>query len=121
MQYYHGISAATGQPFSPPTAFRTIVRANPSKHEKMHIMEGKCHRCKKWVAVEGVKDVEAKVREIFWWKHAAGCHQGDVLEGESDIFVKDVVWVAVSGIGTEMQAESEEMGEGDGEDEIEVD
>ncbi|KAM5530441.1 hypothetical protein V8D89_015881 [Ganoderma adspersum] len=121
MQYYHGISAPTGRPFSPPTAFRTIARVNPSKHEKTHIMEGQCHRCRKWVAIEGVKDVEAKVREIFWWKHAAGCHQGDVLEGESDVFVEDAVWAALSGNSREMQAERGEMGEGDGEDESEED
>ncbi|TBU28817.1 hypothetical protein BD311DRAFT_788246 [Dichomitus squalens] len=95
MQYYHGISAPTGRPFSPPTAFRTVSRPNASKHEKTRIMEGKCHRCTKWVPVEGIKDVEAKVREIFWWKHAAGCHQGDTLEGEADVFVEDAVWSAV--------------------------
>ena len=121
MQYYHGISATTGRPFSPPTAFRTVARVNPSKHEKTRIVEGKCHKCKKWVAVEGVKDVEAKVREIFWWKHAAGCHQGDVLEGECDVFVEDAVWAVVAGVGSGMQDESEEMREGDGEVENEAD
>ncbi len=80
-------------------------------------MEGKCHKCKKWVAVEGVKDVEAKVREIFWWKHAAACHQGDVLEGESDIFVEDAVWAVVAGVRAEIEAESDGLREGDGEDE----
>ena len=29
-------------------------------------MEGKCHKCKKWVPVEGIKDVPSKVKEIFW-------------------------------------------------------
>ncbi|PIL32664.1 hypothetical protein GSI_05368 [Ganoderma sinense ZZ0214-1] len=83
-------------------------------------MEGKCHKCKKWVAVEGVKDVEAKVREIFWWKHAAGCHQGDVLEGESDVFVEDPVWAAAAGISIDIQAESGEVRR-DREDESEED
>ena len=97
------------------TAFRTVARPHASKHEKTRIMEGKCHRCARWVAVEGIKDVEAKVREIFWWKHAAGCHQGDVLDGEADVFVEDEVWRAVVGDGDGVQGESE--GEGDRESE----
>ena len=56
----------SGLPFSPPLEFRTSARVNAGKHEKTEIMEGKCHRCKKWVPVEGVKDVPSKVREIFW-------------------------------------------------------
>ena len=87
MQYYHGtyhllraffhkltiwsvtgISPSTSQPFSPPVAF--MRTANPSqlkagfkaKQERTHIEQGKCHKCNKWVAVEGVKDVEVKVR-----------------------------------------------------------
>lgn len=57
-----GISASTGRPFSPPTAFRTIQRTNVGKLEKSELMQGRCHKCKKWVAVEGVKDVPTKVR-----------------------------------------------------------
>ena len=57
-----GISASTGRPFSPPTAFRTIERTNVGKLEKSELMQGRCHKCKKWVAVEGVKDVPTKVR-----------------------------------------------------------
>ena len=64
--------------------------------------------------MEGIKDVEAKVREIFWWKHAAGCHQGDVLEGEADVFVEDEVWRAVVGDGDGVDVESE--GDGGSED-----
>ncbi|KZT67549.1 hypothetical protein DAEQUDRAFT_728984 [Daedalea quercina L-15889] len=66
MQYAHGISALTGRPFSPPVAFRTIQRTTVGKHEKAQMMQGKCHKCKKWVAVEGVKDVPTKVKEIYW-------------------------------------------------------
>ncbi|KAI0363691.1 hypothetical protein BV20DRAFT_975361 [Pilatotrama ljubarskyi] len=61
MQYAHGISPATGRPFSPPLAFRVVQRANPGKLEKTQLMEGKCHKCKKWVAIEGIKDVPTKV------------------------------------------------------------
>ena len=67
-----GISAMTGRPFSPPTAFRTVTRANAGRHEKAQLMEGKCHKCKKWVAVEGIKDVPSKVKEIFWCVLALG-------------------------------------------------
>lgn len=66
MQYYHGISPTTGLPFSPPTAFRTHVRPNPGKHERATLREARCHQCRQWVAVEGVKDVEPKVKEIYW-------------------------------------------------------
>ncbi|KAI0258247.1 hypothetical protein BC834DRAFT_103416 [Gloeopeniophorella convolvens] len=61
-----GISAASAQPFSPPTAFRTTQRPRPGKLERTHMLEGRCHRCKRWVAVQGVKDAEAKVKELFW-------------------------------------------------------
>ncbi|KIP01999.1 hypothetical protein PHLGIDRAFT_122849 [Phlebiopsis gigantea 11061_1 CR5-6] len=86
MQYYHGISPA-GTPFSPPTAFRRVARPHAGKHEKRSVEQGRCHRCRAWVNVEGVKDVEVKVPEIFWWKHAAACHQGATAEGERDVFV----------------------------------
>ncbi|KAG6870183.1 hypothetical protein C0993_005027, partial [Termitomyces sp. T159_Od127] len=60
MQYYHGISAATQRPFSPPLAFRLTPRPNPAKHERPAIREAKCHKCARWVPVEGVKDVQPK-------------------------------------------------------------
>ncbi|KAI0328945.1 hypothetical protein GY45DRAFT_1305770 [Cubamyces sp. BRFM 1775] len=98
MQYAHGISPATGRPFSPPLAFRVVPRPNAGRLEKTQMMEGKCHKCKKWVAVEGIKDVPTKVKEIFWWKHAATCHQGSTIEGECDVFVEDKVYEAVCSI-----------------------
>ncbi len=85
MQYYHGklylirhgflslnvtragISPSTGLPFSPPVAFMHSVHvphskpAFKSKQERSRIEQGKCHKCNKWVPVEGVKDVEVKV------------------------------------------------------------
>ncbi|KAI0653118.1 hypothetical protein C8Q70DRAFT_1038514 [Cubamyces menziesii] len=98
MQYAHGISPATGRPFSPPLAFRIVPRPNAGRLEKTQMIEGKCHKCKKWVAVEGIKDVPTKVKEIFWWKHAATCHQGSTIEGECDVFVEDKVYEAVCSI-----------------------
>ena len=56
-----GISASTGKPFSPPLVFRIVPRINPGKKEKHQIQQGKCHKCCKWVNVEGIKDMESKV------------------------------------------------------------
>ncbi|KAI0695669.1 hypothetical protein C8T65DRAFT_664881 [Cerioporus squamosus] len=115
MQYAHGISPSTGLPFSPPTGFRTVSRANPGKHEKTRVMEGKCHKCKKWVPVEGIKDVPSKVKEIFWWKHAATCHQGSRIDGECDVFVEDEVFRAV--VAAQETGDEDAEGEADAEGE----
>ena len=61
MQYFHGISPSTFLPFSPPVAFRLQRRAPTYRNEKSQILEGKCHACGNWAAVEGIKRVEAKV------------------------------------------------------------
>ncbi|KAI0067535.1 hypothetical protein BV25DRAFT_1897100 [Artomyces pyxidatus] len=89
MLYFHGVSATNALPFSPPIAFRTIARPHATRYERKEMAEGKCHRCKKWVAIEGVKDVDAKVKELYWWKHAASCHAGSTLPGEGDVFIED--------------------------------
>ncbi|OCH84862.1 hypothetical protein OBBRIDRAFT_358373 [Obba rivulosa] len=95
MQYAHGISAMTGRPLSPPVAFKTVRRERVGKHEKTQVMQGKCHKCAKWVPVEGIKDVPSKVPEIHWWKHAAICHQGSVIEGECDTYIEDEIYQAL--------------------------
>ena len=56
-----GIAASTARPFSPPIAFRTTPRQRPGKLERTQMVEGQCHRCMRWVPVQGVKDAEAKV------------------------------------------------------------
>ncbi|TCD62287.1 mitochondrial 37S ribosomal protein rsm10 [Steccherinum ochraceum] len=89
--FYAGISPTTRLPFSPPVAHRTVKRDNPGKHEKSQMRQGKCHRCNKWVDIEGKKDVDTKVAEIFWWKHAHSCHKGSTIAGETDIFIQDEV------------------------------
>ncbi|KAI4526710.1 hypothetical protein K525DRAFT_258552 [Schizophyllum commune Loenen D] len=91
MQYAHGISATTTRPFSPPVRFRQVRRERIAKGERVMMMEGLCHQCKKWVAVEGVKDVEVKVKELFWWKHAATCHHGKHIDGDRDFWEDDEV------------------------------
>ncbi|EIN04451.1 hypothetical protein PUNSTDRAFT_138494 [Punctularia strigosozonata HHB-11173 SS5] len=98
--YAHGISAATATPFSPPVEFRMAKRpkANPAKKEKPVIEEGKCHKCHAWVAVESVKDIEPKVPELFWWKHAAACHQASRIPGEGGVYVEDEVFRMVTAL-----------------------
>lgn len=56
-----GVAASTARPFSPPTAFRTTPRNRPGKLERTQMLEGRCHRCTRWVPVQGVKDADAKV------------------------------------------------------------
>ncbi|TFK27101.1 hypothetical protein FA15DRAFT_587096, partial [Coprinopsis marcescibilis] len=92
MQYAHGISSTTGLPFSPPLAFRIAPRPNSSKNEKQKIEQGRCHKCLKWVAVEGIKTMTCKVKELFWWKHAASCHKKSIVKGEGDPFEDDDVF-----------------------------
>ncbi|KAH8105452.1 hypothetical protein BXZ70DRAFT_527243 [Cristinia sonorae] len=122
----HGISSTSGTPFSPPLEFRTIERDNVGKGEKSQMRQGKCHKCKKWVPMEGIKDVEAKVKEIFWyapllptvfcddsdfcrWKHAASCHRGSNIPGETNIFVEDdILKAALAGELDDVDDEDEE-------------
>ncbi|KAF9650371.1 hypothetical protein BDM02DRAFT_3064302, partial [Thelephora ganbajun] len=89
MQYSHGISAFSAAPFSPPMIFRTKPRNQVTKHERSQVTEGKCHKCSKWIPLETIKDADVKVKEIFWWKHAATCHHGSTVEGECNVFVED--------------------------------
>ncbi|GJE94021.1 DUF4451 domain-containing protein [Phanerochaete sordida] len=96
MQYAHGISSS-GKPFSPPVAFKHLTRPACGRQEKARILQGRCHACSKWVNVEGVKDVEVKVPEIFWWKHASKCHDGSNIAGEGGCYVENDVWRAAVG------------------------
>ncbi|KAI9431541.1 hypothetical protein F5148DRAFT_1271386 [Russula earlei] len=84
-----GIAASTARPFSPPTAFRTTPRQRPGKLERTQMLEGRCHRCSRWVPVQGVKAADAKVKELFWWKHAATCHGTSTIPGERNISLTD--------------------------------
>ncbi|KAK7027327.1 hypothetical protein VNI00_015290 [Paramarasmius palmivorus] len=111
-----GISAASSLPFSPPLAFRVSRRPRVQKSEKTTIKEGKCHQCQKWIPVEGVKDMEVKVKEIFWWKHAATCHRSQAsrtdspAEARDDLFEKDEVFTRLKEFEVEMEAEVDSDG-----------
>lgn len=58
-----GVSSASTQPFSPPLAFRVVARV-AAKNEKSEIEEGKCHKCKKWIPLESIRDTELKVSPV---------------------------------------------------------
>ncbi|KIJ44733.1 hypothetical protein M422DRAFT_167779, partial [Sphaerobolus stellatus SS14] len=89
VSFNSGISASRFLPFSPPVSQRTIPVPRPQSNEKSEILQGKCHNCKQWIPLEGCKIGELKVKELFWWKHAAGCHKDSSLQGEVDIFMED--------------------------------
>ncbi|KAK0567772.1 hypothetical protein OC861_002515 [Tilletia horrida] len=84
MQYQHGISALTGEPFAPPVAVRTMERkvVDVRHAEKETIVEGK------FVPIESFRQIDIKIPEIIWWKHAHSCHKkSSALEGTGGIFV----------------------------------
>ncbi|KAF8530127.1 hypothetical protein BU17DRAFT_35767, partial [Hysterangium stoloniferum] len=94
MHYFHGISCYTGLPFSPPIEF-LVMRRRPSqirKGEREEMMQGKCHRCGEWTPMEGVKNCELKIKELYWWKHAVACHRSSTIPGERDIYMNDNVF-----------------------------
>ncbi|KAF7329033.1 hypothetical protein MVEN_02533400 [Mycena venus] len=98
MQFHHGISASSGRPLSPPIDFRVVPRSAPKKGERVEVNQGKCRKCLCWVVIETVKDIEVKVPELFWWKHAVACHTGSVLAGEGDVFEEDEVYRVLKGL-----------------------
>ncbi|KAJ7186725.1 hypothetical protein C8R46DRAFT_1273573 [Mycena filopes] len=98
MQYQHGISAATGRPLSPPVDFRVVALAAVKKSERAQMQQGKCHKCRRWVALQTVKDVDVKVPELTWWKHAVKCHGDSVLVGEGEVFEADDVFEVLKGM-----------------------
>ncbi|SNX86036.1 related to Meiotic expression upregulated protein 26 [Melanopsichium pennsylvanicum] len=90
LQNFHGISALTGLPFTPPTKFRIKKRPNAKPKERRELVQGHCHSCKKWIDVQGPKETEVKVTEIYWWKHAQACHKkASVPDGVGDYFVEN--------------------------------
>lgn len=94
------------------------------------MVEGRCHKCKKWIPLESVKEGDAKVKlympglavhfslgtvigygtllvralvascastlTLHRWKHAAACHQGSIIEGESDVYVTDAIHLDIT-------------------------
>ncbi|PWN94847.1 hypothetical protein FA09DRAFT_291545, partial [Tilletiopsis washingtonensis] len=86
-----GISAATGEPFDPPVAFRAEARPRANVTEKQTVLTGKCASCPavQWRSATGDSH---SLRRIFWFKHAQRCHKGRPrIEGAGSPFVQDAV------------------------------
>ncbi|KAJ7725929.1 hypothetical protein B0H16DRAFT_1735868 [Mycena metata] len=98
MQHYHGISAITGRPLSPPVDLRVVARPAAKRPNRAEMQQGKCHKCHRWVAIQTTKDVDVKVPELIWWKHAVSCHGHSVLEGEGNVFEEDDVYEVLKGL-----------------------
>lgn len=62
-----GICARSNMPFSPPLESRITARPRASIKERKEIKEGLCHSCQQWIPLQGTKDVEVMVKEIFWY------------------------------------------------------
>lgn len=93
LSYQHGLSNLTGLPFSPPTKLRTINLHPTSKDARDHMVEGLCHKCDKWIPMLSVKNVNAVVPELIWWKHAKPCHTSSTISGEGDYYLTDDVFL----------------------------
>ncbi|KAK4699739.1 hypothetical protein P7C70_g6518, partial [Phenoliferia sp. Uapishka_3] len=95
MSYAHGLSNLTGLPFSPPITTRTEQLKPLTKDARDHMTQGLCHRCNNWIPLLSVKNVEAVVPELIWWKHAKPCHGNSSIPGEGDFYVEDDVFELV--------------------------
>lgn len=99
MQNFHGISALTGLPFTPPMHFRAKSRPNAKPKERKQLVQGHCHSCKKWIDMQGPKDTDVKVAEIYWWKHAQACHRKSRLpDGIAGWFVENKAFERVCAV-----------------------
>ncbi|GAA5980204.1 hypothetical protein JCM11641_005505 [Rhodosporidiobolus odoratus] len=92
MSYAHGLSNLTGLPFSPPIQLRIVPTNNKTKDTRAEMTEGMCHKCNGWIPLLSIKNVEANVPELIWWKHAKKCHGETTMEGEADPYVVDNVY-----------------------------
>ncbi|GAA5980281.1 hypothetical protein JCM10908_001597 [Rhodotorula pacifica] len=89
LSYAHGISNATGKPISPPVKTRVIDLPHSPKDQRSQMVEGLCHKCDAWVPLQSIKNVEAIIPELIWWKHAKKCHGDSTLAGEGNHHLVD--------------------------------
>jgi len=92
LSYAHGLSNLTGKPFSPPLKTRQTPMPPGAKDSRSEMTEGLCHKCHAWVPLLSVKNVDAIVPELLWWKHAKKCHSESTIQGEGDPFLHDEVY-----------------------------
>ncbi|GAA5949569.1 hypothetical protein JCM3765_002707 [Sporobolomyces pararoseus] len=89
LSYNHGLSNVTGLPFSPPVEIRVIDLPKQSKDTRAKMTEGRCHKCDEWIPLLSVKNIDAIIPELIWWKHAKKCHGDSTIPGERDPYVVD--------------------------------
>jgi Transcription regulator Rua1, C-terminal len=65
--FQSGVCARNNAPFSPPLQSRVTPRPRASVKERKEIKEGLCHVCQQWIPLQGTKDVDVMVKEIFWF------------------------------------------------------
>lgn len=77
LNFYHGISAATGKPYTHPISYR-FARGDTGTSR----VEGHCGKCLQWIFLsnefEGehtTESVEWSLCFTTWYKHAQKCHQ----------------------------------------------
>lgn len=58
----------------------TSCRLSTRTHEHTHT-----------IVISRFGDYIIQLKEIYWWKHAAGCHKGSTIDGERDVHVEDEV------------------------------
>ncbi|KAI0245825.1 hypothetical protein BJV78DRAFT_1136794, partial [Lactifluus subvellereus] len=73
----------------PLPSFRTTPHQRPGKLRCTHMLEGRCHRCARWIPVQGVKDTNAKINGVPRWKHVATCHSMSTIPGKHNVFILD--------------------------------
>lgn len=99
LQNFHGISALTCLPFTPPVKFRAKARPHAKPKERKQLVQGLCHSCHKYIDMQGPKDTDVKVAEIYWWKHAQVCHRNaKVPQGIGGYFVENYWWERVCAV-----------------------
>jgi hypothetical protein len=87
MNFYHGISSVTRQPYRNPIQIRkhypsqlpklpnaSSVSSGSSTELLSELHEGLCHNCNQWIPMDSIKNIPVKVPMIYWWKHAQQCH-----------------------------------------------
>lgn len=84
MNFFHGISAATGRPYQAPLQYRcTPVSSRDSKQRSVYCVEALCGSCSDWIML--VSDfasmlpvtamvVEEEIGLASWYRHAQKCH-----------------------------------------------
>ncbi|GAA5926532.1 hypothetical protein JCM3775_001043 [Rhodotorula graminis] len=105
MSYTHGLSNLTGLPFSPPVEMRTVALPPSTKDQRAQMIEGKCHKCNDWIKLLSVKNIDAIVPELIWWKHAKKCHGQSKIDGEGHPYQQDEVYALILQRKTELGVE----------------